>query len=711
MRDRLRVGMILAVYGLIYTFIIVALGRFLLFGGLGLSLWESSLSGTSGEFWAETSDLAVEIALGIVFGIALGIGFGIVYGIASGIASGIGFGIIFGIASGVPSGIAGWIAGGIAGGMAYGIAAGIVYGIALEIAYGIAFGIALGIVVGIVYGIAFGIAAGIAFGIMSLRAYYYPWHLLTRLFAPTAIGYRWHPAAWDDLFSLPFAGLDRLLIAYREDSPSLGDAEIERLITSYPSQRTEALKARTTVIAHEAAAIGLSGLDAAIAKLPEGDSGFLAQTLRVREMVADIAEAKRHLDIVDRPFLREPYAETLVSKIEAFRGQVSGFREPLATEFRNAADVWLTKAHAELEQVQKITEREPTPQVFRAGDPVNRSQEAFVPRLGVIGQVERQLTLANGCPGLLIYGRRRMGKSTLIRNLDDFVPETVRIAIISMHEPAAFTSIPHFSRRLKAELGDAGGSGDDDLDGLYESLDRANLDLEERNGRLVLALDEFETIDVKIGEGVFPQDLLATLRESIQNHRRLIWAFAGSHHITELTNAEWPSFLVSAQTIEIPPFSLAETQLLLTDPLKQSPLYRDEAKRPRFKPGFWGEGGIEWIQDQTAGWPHLVQLLASTAVDLTNESVADCLDESMLEEAAERSIVSGDVVLRQLVHGETKSEPEASYIARFRRERIQALPEDEAILQSLRHRQIIADEDGGWRLKVPLMQRWLETRG
>jgi hypothetical protein len=53
--------------------------------------------------------------------------------------------------------------------------------------------------------------------------------------------------------------------------------------------------------------------------------------------------------------------------------------------------------------------------------------------------------------------------------------------------------------------------------------------LEKADRRLILALDEFENIDSKIGEGVFSADLLATIRESIQSHRRLIWLSAGSH--------------------------------------------------------------------------------------------------------------------------------------------------------------------------------------
>ena len=71
-----------------------------------------------------------------------------------------------------------------------------------------------------------------------------------------------------------------------------------------------------------------------------------------------------------------------------------------------------------------------------------------MPRLGVIRQVERQVTLANGCPSLLICGRRRMGKSTLIRNLDAFVPDTVRIANVSMQNPKSFSACRCCSARL-----------------------------------------------------------------------------------------------------------------------------------------------------------------------------------------------------------------------------------------------------------------------
>lgn len=93
---------------------------------------------------------------------------------------------------------------------------------------------------------------------------------------------------------------------------------------------------------------------------------------------------------------------------------------------------------------------------------------------------------------------------------------------------------------------------------------------------------------------MFPRDLLDTIRESIQQHRRITWLFAGSHALAELAHAEWSSWFVSLRTVELVPFSAAETRLLLTELMRHSELwYDDEASRPRFDAALWGEGGIE----------------------------------------------------------------------------------------------------------------------
>ena len=195
---------------------------------------------------------------------------------------------------------------------------------------------------------------------------------------------------------------------------------------------------------------------------------------------------------------------------------------------------------------------------------------------------------------------------------------------------------------------------------MFERLSSANSRLDYAGLRLILAIDEFENIDTKIGEGIFSSDLLAAIRELIQSHRRLIWLFAGSHRVTMLKNAEWPSYLISVQTIEIPPFTEAETRLLLTDPLRQSPLYARDADVARVSmPAF---GGKAVSRGSTPRPPDgLTSFSSSPAAPSTTPTNSETarLDGRALEEVAKRAIVSGDMVLHQLVPARASRTPSA----------------------------------------------------
>ena len=87
--------------------------------------------------------------------------------------------------------------------------------------------------------------------------------------------YRVHPVAWDDACLLPFRGLDRLLIAYHGIAPEKADAEINRLIDTYPSQRDQVLRARVTLLARQASVNhDLTRLTDLGRQLPEGEKGL-----------------------------------------------------------------------------------------------------------------------------------------------------------------------------------------------------------------------------------------------------------------------------------------------------------------------------------------------------------------------------------------------------------------------------------------------------
>ena len=544
-----------------------------------------------------------------------------------------------------------------------------------------------------------------------LRLYYLPLHAFLTWPKPKQHFYSRHPVVWDDCCFWPFPSFWRLLLAQAE---SHGEEEINRLIDEYPAQRDQALRAKTIFVARRSASLGnLAQLGEALSALPEGQKGYLAETQDLRRKAQDVEGAWRRLQTLDRPVLAEPFAELLVKNIEAFQAQVSGYSEPLASEFRKAARSWLELTEQERSRVRNALDRQPTRQVFRAGDPVDRDREAFLFRGSLVGELERQVMLATGCPGLVIYGRRRMGKSTLIRNLQGFLPPQVKVVDFSMQEARAFDSEAAFVSRIEEKLlseVEAEPQEAVNLMELEKLLARVNAFLGNKGQRLLLVVDEYENLDSKIGEGVFSEDVLAALRESMQSHRHLTWALVGSHRIEELEHAEWASYLVSARTVEVEPFSLDETHLLLTQPMKHSELWRsNESKRPSFEPGFWGEGGIDRIHQETGGWPHLVQLVAETTVDQINVAGQDQVDSALLERALDKSTVSGTTVFHQLVVGESKSEAEKDFLRGFAEQELQD-PPDPGTLRALRRRLLVIQEGDQWRLRAPLMARWIRNR-
>jgi hypothetical protein len=68
-------------------------------------------------------------------------------------------------------------------------------------------------------------------------------------------------------------------------------------------------------------------------------------------------------------------------------------------------------------------------------------------------------------------------------------------------------------------------------------------------------------------------------------------------------------------------------------------------------------------------------------------------------------------VLRELMERESCLPGEWDYLRGFLRRDTQPPPDDETLYRSLRRRLLMVEEGTDWRLRVPLMQRWLRQRG
>jgi len=314
----------------------------------------------------------------------------------------------------------------------------------------------------------------------------------------------------------------------------------------------------------------------------------------------------------------------------------------------------------------------------------------------------------------------------LFKNVAAFLPREVVVVFESLQSARLFSSTAHFvdglaetierhlpaSSELDSLRQNRRASPPVDLAGFLRFLTECNAALERTGRRLLLALDEYEMLDVKLREGVFTRDLLATLRESIQSHRRIIWAFSGNADITELAGADWTSYLISVRTLEVPLFTPQEIRLLLTQPLQHSVLREeDKTKSALFWRDFWGDDGIKRIQAESGGWPYFVQLVAETAVTLANESAPGVkpLSPVLLERALEESVSRGRNAFIQLLRSQGREgSGEWEYLANFARRETQPPPADAEVRRLLKRRQLLTETPGGeWRLVVPLMARWL----
>ncbi len=670
----------------------------------------------------------IKFIIGIISGIIIiffgGLGIGIVYGLVIGLTIGLGsihinnFSVLIigGSAVILLSGFTGmgnrysvFLFGGLLGGLVLGL------GFGLEIGTGFITAVSIFTLLifnqpGYIFFVCIGFIIGYSFS--YFRLYYFlltlPFYFSDNLKRKFFI----HPVSWDKMCKLPFPGLYKILLTYYETQPIAATDTIDNLIRTYPSQRISAIKAKTVIIIRNSAKLkDLSLLNLEINKLPEGDKGFLKQTGQIKEFVNGIVSLQNKVNEHDRPSYKYGYAKNLELSINDFRNRVGGYYDFLSNELTIASSNWLEAASKQRLGLENILKKNFILQIFRAGDPIDKEKEAFVKREKVIAEIEKYIMMQTGCPGILLYGRRRVGKSTIIKNLPYFLPQHVICVSISMQNPNYFSSlyknfIPNIMKKMNDTLDYKYKTGDGhyDLSEFYNYLKWCNVELGKQNKKLIIMVDEFEMIDRKIGEKVFEIGLLDTFRESIQNHRNITWMFVGCNYINRLKNAEWSSYFISLQSIYVNMFTFEETITLLTEPLKNSSL----KEVGYFDPSIWERHILEKIYAETAGWPHLVQLVAEICITNLNESDSGYINEIILENSFNEAIDKGRNVFNQLLKNESGISGEWEYLNSFSKNEFQKIPDDMDIRESIKTRELIKEAEGMWSIKVPLMKRYLE---
>lgn len=263
-------------------------------------------------------------------------------------------------------------------------------------------------------------------------------------------------------------------------------------------------------------------------------------------------------------------------------------------------------------KVGTISISEPVRNPYVIGDPVQGY--LFVGREETMRQLEELWVMTHQLQSVILYGHRRMGKTSILLNAANCLGSGVKVAYVNLLRSG---NSPQGVGEVLMAISDAifqtvklPPPNDADLLKLpYRTFERylkqieANLEV-----GLIIALDEFEKIEEMIEAGKIPNDFIGYLRGLVQMSPKIAFALAGLHTLEEMTADYFQPFFASVIPIQVAFLKRAATRQILANP--------DENFLLDYKPE-----ALDQIHALTAGQPYLVQLVGFQLVRCYNDQV------------------------------------------------------------------------------------------
>ncbi|MCI0646258.1 MAG: ATP-binding protein [Chloroflexi bacterium] len=287
---------------------------------------------------------------------------------------------------------------------------------------------------------------------------------------------------------------------------------------------------------------------------------------------------------------------------------------------KEIAEKWrdvLSLAAGEIGQ-QAITR--PVHNPFVAGTPVQGS--LFVGREEIFRRLEELWGSdpARVTPSVVLFGHRRMGKTSILQNLGMRFGVETAVASFTMQRAGRLAGTGQLLGYLALAIYDA--LREKGVKGLREP-DPAGYDQEWYSAfnrflraarpavggrRVILTVDEFELIEREIEEGRVEVELLEFLRGAIHSEPWLVLALAGLHTLEEMTADYWNPLFASVTPVHVSFLSRGATAQLLANPSDDFPLD-------------FSMETIDRVYGLVRGQPYLTQLIGHTLVREYNRFV------------------------------------------------------------------------------------------
>ena len=397
---------------------------------------------------------------------------------------------------------------------------------------------------------------------------------------------------------------------------------------------------------------------------------------------------------------------------------------------RTIATTWRDLLLNTTAEVGQATPTQPVRNPYIIGDPVPGNR--LVGRDDVLRRLEELWYGSANPPSVVIFGHRRMGKTSILRNLDGRLGSRVHVAYVNLLllgdlrngavdlfvklADSIADTLQH--RQLPAPpIDDAAFEQRPEL-AFERYLKQVSAILNEQ--RLIIALDEFEQLEEWITNDRLPTDILKTLRGYIQMDERIAFAFAGLHTLEEMSSDYFQPFFASVIPVKVSFLSRGAVDQVLANP-----------PDPEFALDYEREA-LDDIYALTNGQPYLVQLIGHRLVSRFNTLSFEQgkAQEPRFRRADVEAVITTDFyhqaryyftgVWGQAQHGA----PEQQTILRCLAPHPDGLPLDQLCshsglaehivvqsLETLRRHDVVNYHNGQWRYTVELFRRWVEMGG
>ena len=434
--------------------------------------------------------------------------------------------------------------------------------------------------------------------------------------------YHHHSAFWDDLQTRPWPGLDEHLVLVLERWPEEGQRALDYLLNS--PQRWAARTAQIEIDARLLA--GLADVEAlAQVHIKLGSGGFAGPASALLRSFSRISQDVQAALQQASTYNQRLALRSVADHLDGLNRELVRSTEPYAARFQSIATHWQRLISDHITNLTKLAEtRQEFANPYIIGVPLTAHQSIFVGRTAISARIE-YLLLDQQQPPLLLYGQRRMGKTSLLNNLGRLLPSHLMPLFVDLQGPVSFASneaalfynlarsMVSSARKLRDITlpsplrttfeADAFTAFDEWLDDISEKL--ASIGVQ----TILLALDEFESLDSALVAGRFDKTaVLGTLRHLIQHSPQFKILLSGSHTLQEFER--WASYFINAQLIHISYLQPEEALQLIEKPVQDFTLrYRPAANR--------------YVLELTHGHPFLLQLLCNEIVILKNEQAPE----------------------------------------------------------------------------------------